>query len=122
MTEPTEARFDLSVLDQSHEAPALLLCDQRTVGHLIGNARWTGYPARFVIVRGKRCSDRDALLHEWAAALQFPWCFGWNCDAFNDCLGDVSLIPPECVIIVMTDIDLILPDDPRGAETLFGRT
>ncbi len=42
------------------------------------------------ILRGRNCRNRAALFNEWAAALQFPWYFGRNMDAFQECLEDLD--------------------------------
>ncbi len=66
------------------------------------------------IVRGKRCTTRERLFQEWAAALQFPSYFGENWDAFEECLSDLEWLPPGGLVLFITRSDLLLeltPDD-----------
>ena len=42
-----------------------------------------------VIVQGVRCSTWGELLDQWAAACEFPACYGRNRDAFDECTGDL---------------------------------
>ena len=54
----------------------------------------------------------QGLFDEFAAALQFPWYFGENADAFNECLADLGWLPPhEGYVIVIND-----PGEVLGAE------
>lgn len=54
-------------------------------------------------LRGTRMGSPWLLFDEWAAALQFPPYFGENWDAFDECLNDLSWLPPvdPCVLLIL---------------------
>lgn len=70
------------------------------------------------IVRGQRCTDKQRLLQEFAAALQFPYYFGHNWDAFDECLNDLSWLRCEKIALGISDIDAVLVGDSDAFETL----
>ena len=45
-------------------------------------------------MRGDRMRSYDGLFDEFAAAMQFPWYFGYNGNAFDECIADLSWIDP----------------------------
>lgn len=47
-------------------------------------------PNEVRMVRGTRCQTTKDLFNEFSAALQFPWYFGHNWDAFDECLHDLG--------------------------------
>lgn len=78
-----------------------------------------GEPRRYVhktsaIVReveGGRCSNKDALMSEFAEALSFPDYFGRNWDALEECLADLSWLPSaEVVVVIRSAIDVCRED------------
>jgi hypothetical protein len=66
-------------------------------------------------VRGRRMSTVPALLDEFAAALQFPYYFGENKDAFDECLRDLDefLGPAGGYAVVVRDAPRLLSLEPR---------
>lgn len=60
---------------------------------------------------------RHGLYDEFAAALQFPWYFGENADAFDECIADLDGWLPTRLgyVVVVTEPELVLdgaqPDD-----------
>jgi RNAse (barnase) inhibitor barstar len=50
--------------------------------------------------------EEQALLDEYVQQLHFPTYFGWNWDAFNDCLGDLGWLDDSIqrVVIVHRDV------------------
>jgi len=87
----------------------LLRCDEDRVDELCLSSHRESYVCRWI--RGKRCRTKDQLLQEWAAALQFPWYFGHNWDAFDECICDLGWLPADGYILYITTSDLLLPDD-----------
>jgi hypothetical protein len=55
------------------------------------------------LLRGKRMQSWDTFFNESAAALQFPYYFGQNLNAFDDCLADLSWIKEGGYLIVILD-------------------
>ena len=45
--------------------------------------------------------SKEKLLGIFAKKLRFPSYFGWNWDAFEECLGDLSWLPAELPITVV---------------------
>jgi len=66
-------------------------------------------------VRGDRMRTVGAAFDEFAAALQFPYYFGHNRDAFDDCLGDLDdfLGPAAGYVVAVRDADDLLGDTPN---------
>ncbi|MBF6179768.1 barstar family protein [Nocardia otitidiscaviarum] len=77
-----------------------------------------GYTAREV--RGRRMRTVAGVLDEFAAALQFPYYFGGNLDAFDDSLRDLDncLAPARGYVIAVRDADELLADEP-GQRSWF---
>lgn len=62
-------------------------------------------PLRLVarVVRGRKATTTAAFFDEASAALQFPYYFGENWDAFYDCLSDLSWLRAEAVVLFFAD-------------------
>jgi hypothetical protein len=59
--------------------------------------------------------SKQKLLAILAEKLRFPGYFGWNWDALEECLGDLSWLPPgERVAIVHEDLPFGAGGDNRG--------
>src|SRR5947209_1850287 len=54
----------------------------------------------FRVIRGRKARTKSALFDEFAAALQFPYYFGENWDAFDECLTDLSWLPGDAYILL----------------------
>jgi hypothetical protein len=86
---------------------------------------WTiagGRPA-FVVrfLRGRKMRTEQQLFDELAAALQFPYYFGENWDALNECVADLSWLPAEGYLLVITDGAQILADSSETEWEIFVR-
>lgn len=64
-------------------------------------------------IRGKRCRTKERLFQEFGAALQFPWYFGENWDAFDECICDLSWLTAAGYIIMVSNIDCVLPEQEK---------
>lgn len=77
--------------------------------------RWidSGITTRFV--RGHKCATVDDLFDEFAAALQFPYYFGHNWGAFDECMADPDWLPliGGLVVIVRDAPELLSAEQPR---------
>ncbi len=71
------------------------------------------------VLRGERCATKAGLLHEWAAALQFPWYFRDNWDSFEECLNDLAWLPARGYVMFITDATRVVTDDARDFTTLM---
>jgi hypothetical protein len=58
-----------------------------------------------------RYADKPLLMKNIAAALEFPHWFGANWDALEDCLSDLSWLPPGGQVLVIEDAQ---PGDDLG--------
>jgi RNAse (barnase) inhibitor barstar len=70
-------------------------------------------------LRGERCDNEIKLFQEFAAALQFPYYFGNNWDALDDCIQDFGWLPGKSYVLIMTNIDLVLRNKEDKFETLI---
>ncbi|WP_280233930.1 barstar family protein [Nocardia cyriacigeorgica] len=78
----------------------------------------SGYRVREV--RGKKMRSVAGVLDEFAAAFQFPYYFGNNKDAFDDCLRDLDdwLGSAEGYVVVVRDGGQLLADAPADRAWL----
>jgi hypothetical protein len=64
---------------------------------------------------GGKMRALQGLFDEFAAALQFPWYFGENFDAFSECIADLGWLPPqEGYVIVVTGPGEVLAEAGSG--------
>ncbi len=73
----------------------------------------TGYLVR--AVRGAKMMTLQGVFDEFAAALQFPYYFGENKDAFEECLRDLDefLGTAAGYVVVVRDADRVLAAEPN---------
>lgn len=63
------------------------------------------------VLRGREMRTEPDLYREFAAALQFPLYFGQNKAAFDDCMGDLFLVPRNRgIVLVISDPGDVLRD------------
>lgn len=63
-------------------------------------------------IRGWKCKTESALHDEVGAALQFPDYYGENWNAMDECITDLSWLPADRYLIVVTGVEsLLLADD-----------
>jgi hypothetical protein len=74
------------------------------------------------IVRGRKMLGYQGLFDEFSAALQFPWYFGENGNAFDECLADLSWLPPQSgyVFVVVDPGEVLSETDDDGLAWLIG--
>ena len=71
-------------------------------------------------LRGKKMATLSSLYDEFAAALQFPYYFGENWNAFDECITDLEWMPGDVYVLVITDAKNVLAlesDDQLEALT-----
>jgi Barstar (barnase inhibitor) len=66
------------------------------------------------VVRGSKSRTLDDLFDEMAAALQFPYYFGENWAALDECLADLEWLPGAAYVLFITDSEQLLDRDPVG--------
>lgn len=68
------------------------------------------------LLRGTKMHSYEGLYNEFAAALQFPYYFGENQAAFDECLSDLEWLSGACFILAISDADQLL--DQEDGEAL----
>ena len=54
-------------------------------------------------LRGKRIRLEEDFLREFSAAFQFPWYYGENWNAFDECAADLDWLSFSHILIVIDD-------------------
>jgi len=70
------------------------------------------------VLQGRRMQTEDGLFQEFAAALQFPYYFGNNWPALDECLADLEWLPAEGYILFLSEAPLILANSGSSVEDL----
>jgi hypothetical protein len=70
-------------------------------------------------VRGHKMHTTHALFDEFAAAWQFPWYFGGNWDALEECLADLSWLPAKTYVLGIRRAADILQSDSAEQRRVF---
>jgi RNAse (barnase) inhibitor barstar len=71
------------------------------------------------IVRGKKCTIRDDVFDEFAAAWQFPCYFGENWDALEECLTDLEWLPASAYLLLVTNATHALEKSSLEQRRIF---
>jgi barstar (barnase inhibitor) len=75
-----------------------------------------------VALRGRKMKERQGVFDEFGVALQFPYYFGENWNAFIDCIGDLGWLVCDGFVIVVRDACETLTDgDPDEFGLLIER-
>lgn len=69
-------------------------------------------------LRGKRCVDEPAFFWEVSASFQFPWYFGENWAAFDECICDLEWLQFKSIFIVVDDFSIIFGGNQILQNTL----
>jgi hypothetical protein len=70
-------------------------------------------------LRGKKMSSYAGMFDEVSAALQFPWYFGGNSAAFDECMSDLSWLPQGRLAIFIDGLLNVLVDESPVEWQLF---
>ncbi len=70
------------------------------------------------LLRGRRMRTVDGVWDEFAAAFQFPYYFGHNWAAFDECLADMDWFAPVGFVVGIMDAGALLADELNGLTTL----
>jgi hypothetical protein len=70
-------------------------------------------------VDGLGMTDMDAVFQRFWDALRLPDHFGWNWDAFSDCLRDLGRLDAEHHVLIVDNAQAILADDAAEREQFW---
>ncbi len=59
-------------------------------------------------LRGSKMSTLDDLHNEVGATLQFPWYYGENWAAFDECITDLDWLPADSYLLIVTNAEEVL--------------
>lgn len=90
-----------------HDPVRLLICPEAEADLYAYRRARDGAVVR--IIRGRRCSVIDRCMGEWAAALQFPYCFEATWESFRQSLRDLRLAPGNPLVLLITNASRVLP-------------
>ena len=68
------------------------------------------------VVRGHKATTKPAFFDECAAAWQFPYYFGENWDAFEECLTDLQWLLAEAYVFCVTRAVHLLEKEPSDQQ------
>lgn len=68
------------------------------------------------VVRGHKATTDRAFFDECAAAWQFPYYFGENWDAFEECLADLEWLPADAYIFGVARAVHLLEKEPSEQQ------
>lgn len=60
------------------------------------------------MIRGQKCRTIQGLFDEFSAVLQFPYYFGENWDAFDECLNDLEWITADAFVLCICNTENLL--------------
>lgn len=83
------------------EDSALLVMEADVKSAVDAALSWEDAGLTVRTARGRKMRTVDRLFDEMAAALQFPYYFGQNWPAFNECLADMDWLPLAAGIVVL---------------------
>ncbi|WP_273544069.1 barstar family protein [Cellulomonas fulva] len=99
----------------------LLRADQRRATEESWGWREAGLTVRHV--RGRKMRTVGGLFDEVSAALQFPYYFGENWPAFDECLADMDWLPLQVgIVVTVLDAVEVLSDEPSAELGTLART
>lgn len=73
------------------------------------------------IMRGSRMRSWENFINEVATALQFPWYYGENWPALDECINDLSWLHSDAYVMVVTNSEFILISENEDIRHAFGR-
>ena len=96
-----------------------IITDEREFGNMCFTMT-LDYPKSVIrMIRGKKSLTVEDFFNEISAALQFPYYFGENGAALNDCIQDLEWIFGDAYILMISDAELFLKEAPGAFETIM---
>ncbi|MFG2715420.1 barstar family protein [Streptomyces goshikiensis] len=71
-------------------------------------------------LNGQEMPDEVSTFQHFSEVLKFPEYFGWNWNAFYDCLRDLNWLSADHRILVIGSAESILSQDGDGRKKFFG--
>jgi Barstar (barnase inhibitor) len=71
---------------------------------------------RLLTLRGKKMTTIQSAFDEIGAAFQFPWYFGENWAAFDECLNDPDWMPALATIVIVADHSTVFSREGARVE------
>lgn len=90
------------------------------VEDFMNNAKSKGFSVYHL--DGKRIHNKTSFMNEVADKLKLPSYFGFNWDAFSDCITDLSWMSTDGALIVFNDPEhfrIAAPEDWQTANSIF---
>ncbi len=72
--------------------------------------------AYVVHIRGRLCSTLDGFFCEISSAMRFPYYFGWNWAAFDECITDLEWLKFSSLLIIIDNQELLFTDEGSREE------
>lgn len=69
-------------------------------------------------IRGKRSTTCSGFLKEYSAAFQFPYYYGNNWNAWDECATDLSWLMFDSVALIIDDYESLFVDEPDKERIL----
>lgn len=115
MTVPT-------ALLQLQDGPRLFVTEANASALQDAANEWAGVGLTVRSVRGSKMRSTKAMMAELSAALQFPYYFGANWAALDECLSDMEwLLPTVGIVLVVRDSAEVLVDEEIAELVAFIR-
>lgn len=107
-----------TLLEGKDQPDIYLLLGNMTVNSLRNKIELTSH--NFFYLEGKNIVSKEDLFRESQLVLSFPGYFGHNWAAFDDCITDLSWIPPaKANIILYDDIDIFAKTNPEDFKMAY---
>ena len=62
-------------------------------------------------IRGKICLSLDDFFREVSSSMRFPYYFGWNWAAFDECITDLDWLTFSNILIVIDSFDSVFHEE-----------
>lgn len=112
--------MDLNLLGVPY--PKIIVATKKKFGEFAYKLNYEkGYEFAVRVVRGDKMKSLDGLFNEFSAALQFPYYFGENWDALDECLSDLEWIPATSgyVLLIANTPEVLMEEDSSQFQTFI---
>lgn len=76
---------------------------------------WEHHKEAFVAhMRGEYCQTVDGFFQEVSSSMRFPYYFGWNWNAFDECMVDLEWLSFSSLLLVMDEYDLLFSKEENS--------